>query len=120
MRRCITISFISAFLLFFLAGGVFAQTSGDTFTFNLKIGSRDAATAGQVSKLQEFLKKLGTEIYPEGLVTGYYGALSARAVTRFQEKYASEILLPVGLAKGTGFFGASSRAKLNALVAARA
>ena len=53
-------------------------------------------------------------------MTGYYGALSARAVTRFQEKYASEILVPVGLTKGTGFFGASSRAKLNALVATRA
>jgi hypothetical protein len=39
----------------------------------------------------------------------------AAAVTGFQEKYRSEILDPIGLAHGTGYVGARTRVKLNAL-----
>ncbi len=40
-----------------------------------------------VKKLQEFLKK-DPEVYPESLVTGYFGPLTEKAVKKFQEKHA--------------------------------
>ena len=48
---------------------------------NLHRGS----TGDEVRKLQEFLKQF-PDIYPEGLVTGYFGPLTEAAVGRFQEK----------------------------------
>jgi hypothetical protein len=70
----------------------------------------------QVKCLQQFLKSQGSEIYPEGLVTGYFGPLTQKAVIRFQERYASDILLPLGLENGTGFVGQKTRAKINQLL----
>lgn len=67
----------------------------------------------EVRCLQQFLKNQGTEIYPEGLVTGNFLDLTKIAVIRFQEKYASEILAPLGLARGTGFVGPLTREKIN-------
>lgn len=69
----------------------------------------------QVSCLQQFLKSQGFGIYPEGLITGNFGNLTKNAVIRFQEKYKNDILGPVGLTQGTGFVGAMTRAKINAL-----
>lgn len=51
----------------------------NTISRQLSIGSRGA----DVTTLQNFLATDKT-IYPEGLVTGYYGTLTARAVSRFQ------------------------------------
>lgn len=70
----------------------------------------------QVKCLQEFLKDQGLEIYPEGLVTGNFLGFTQTAVIRFQEKYAEEILRPLGLEKGTGFFGPQSRQVANRLI----
>lgn len=70
----------------------------------------------EVRCLQEFLKSQGPEIYPEGLVTGNFLSLTKAAVIRFQEKYASEILAPLGLQKGTGYGGPATRAKINQLL----
>ena len=63
-----------------------------------------------VSNLQNALKT-DSSVYPEGLVTGYFGSATLRAVQRFQEKY--------GIASsgqpGYGNVGPATRAKLNAL-----
>ncbi|OQA70990.1 MAG: Peptidase M30 [Parcubacteria group bacterium ADurb.Bin247] len=79
---------------------------------NLSVGS----SGESVVCLQEFLKKEGSDIYPEGLVTGIFFNLTKNAVIRFQEKYASEILAPLGLTNGTGFVGSATRAKINSMI----
>src|SRR3989304_8993450 len=56
-------------------------------TRTLRLGSRDAATDGEVTKLQQFLAQDKT-IYPEGLITGYFGSLTQKAVQRWQAKYS--------------------------------
>ncbi|MBI2042154.1 MAG: hypothetical protein HYT21_00140 [Candidatus Nealsonbacteria bacterium] len=70
----------------------------------------------QVRCLQEFLKGQGTDIYPEGLITGNFYTLTQQAVIRFQQKYAAEILSPLGLTRGTGYVGSSTLAKINELL----
>jgi peptidoglycan hydrolase-like protein with peptidoglycan-binding domain len=66
-----------------------------------------------VRALQEIL--LAEEVYPEAMITGYFGSLTRLAAIRFQEKYANEILVPAGLDRGTGFVGPGTRAKLESL-----
>ena len=85
-------------------------SGGGVLTKDLKQGMTDP----EVSSLQSGLK-LDSAVYPEGLVTGYFGSLTKAAVIRFQEKYASEVLAPVGLSAGTGYVGSMTRTKFNAL-----
>ena len=70
----------------------------------------------RVKCLQEFLKNQGTEIYPEGLVTGNFLALTKAAVIRFQEKYAQDILASWELTEGTGYVGSTTRDKINEIL----
>ena len=70
------------------------------FSQDLSYGMRSE----QVKCLQQFLSNLGNDIYPEKLVTGYYGPLTLAAVQRYQ------------LFKGiitTGYFGPLTRAAAN-------
>lgn len=72
----------------------------------------DNLYAGVVNKadvtcLQQFLSNQGADIYPEGLVTGYFGSLTRAAVVRFQKRY--------GIIQ-TGFVGILTRAKINAIL----
>ncbi len=79
-------------------------------TRNLKIGMR----GDDVKILQQFLITEG--VYPEALVTGYFGPLTFAAVVRFQEKYTSEVLAPFNITKGTGFVGTFTRKKINEIL----
>lgn len=83
------------------------------FESNLYFGLKDNQ---EVRCLQEFLKNQGPDIYPEGLLTGNFLSLTKSAVIRFQEKYADEILVPLGLNNGTGYVGAATRAKINQIL----
>lgn len=59
------------------------QNACSPLTATLALDATDATTNGEVSKLQTILAK-DTTIYPEGLITGYYGPATDRAVKRFQ------------------------------------
>jgi peptidoglycan hydrolase-like protein with peptidoglycan-binding domain len=56
---------------------------------------REGAQGVEVTTLQEWLSEL-QDVYPEGLVTGYFGPLTKRAVMKFQEKYGLEQVGEVG------------------------
>jgi peptidoglycan hydrolase-like protein with peptidoglycan-binding domain len=73
----------------------------------------------QVVCLQQMLKAQGGAIYPSGAVNGRFSKDTEAAVIRFQEKYATEILTPLGLRKGTGYVGSSTRNKVNSLLSAK-
>ena len=77
------------------------------YTFAANIGS--GATGPAVTALQNALRSDGLTV----AVTGVYDTQTAAAVTAFQEKYAAEILQPLGLARGTGLVGAATRTLLN-------
>jgi hypothetical protein len=91
------------------AGGVSVPPGQivSAFVKALKVGSR----GDDVTNLQTFLKNQGADIYPEGLVTGFYGSLTTRAIERFQVKYG--IAGPGDV--GYGNFGPKTRAKANEL-----
>jgi len=63
-----------------------------------------------VRLLQEFLAK-DPKLYPEGLITGFFGPLTDQAVGRLQVKYG---ILPEG-DPVLGYVGPKTRAKLNEL-----
>lgn len=87
-----------------------------SFTRTLSRGSTDAETGGEVTQLQKFLAD-NPSIYPEGLITGYFGALTERAVGRWQ---AAKGIVSSGTPETTGYglVGPKTRAFLNAAVGA--
>lgn len=75
------------------------EASGLKLERSLQSGS----SGDDVKHLQGFLKQF-PDIYPEGLVTGYYGPLTEAAVKKFQEKHGVDAI---------GIVGPRTIAKLN-------
>ncbi|HNW96586.1 MAG TPA: peptidoglycan-binding domain-containing protein [Candidatus Paceibacterota bacterium] len=96
-----------AYLRSLMSGQVAGASTGYQFTHNLQLGD----SGEDVTQLQTFLKAQGADIYPEGLVTGYFGNLTKLAVQRFQVKY--DIAQPGNA--GYGYVGPKTRAKMNSL-----
>lgn len=66
---------------------------------------KEGMSSEDVKALQELLAA-DREIYPEGIVSGYFGPLTAKAVRKFQMKHGIEAV---------GMVGPKTRAKLNML-----
>ncbi|NQU82890.1 MAG: peptidoglycan-binding protein [Parcubacteria group bacterium] len=89
---------------------IIAAEGGQQLTQNLMLGdSGDAVTL-----LQTWLS-LDSVVYPEAIVSGWFGPLTKAAVIKFQDKYYDEVLAPWNFSKGTGYVGSTTRAQLNAL-----
>ncbi len=95
-----------------LGGGGMSAPTGSvpqhTFTKPLYPGLKD----DEVKILQEFLSSQGSEIYPEALVTGYFGPLTKRAVQRFQLKHG----ITTEDDSAFGYVGPKTRGKMNELM----
>jgi peptidoglycan hydrolase-like protein with peptidoglycan-binding domain len=63
-------------------------------------------SGADVKQLQEILRYEGFFNYP--IITGYLGGITRAGVIKLQNKYASEILHPLGLKTGTGLVGVST------------
>lgn len=74
------------------------------FTQSLRLGSMDAKTKNEVSKLQKFLRDKG---YYDGRITGYAGEVTEAAIKTFQKKNGLQV---------SGIIGAATRAKVNAVL----
>jgi len=55
-------------------------------------------------------------LYPEGLITGYFGPLTEKAVQRFQLKYKIVNSKTPESDPGYGYVGPKTRGKLNELI----
>ncbi|MBU4536915.1 peptidoglycan-binding protein [Patescibacteria group bacterium] len=103
-----------------MGGGT--TTTGVSYNFTKNLSQGDSGA--DVLNLQKVLNmSADTQIAASGVgsvgnETEYFGGLTKAAVIKFQNKYMSEILTPVGLTAGTGYVGASTRAKLNTLAVA--
>lgn len=97
---------------------MFPAITQAAFIRNLQIGD----TGLDVKELQTTLNNLGVQVASygpgsPGNETEYFGSLTHNAVTRFQNLYARDILYPIGLSRGTGYFGFQTRAKISEIMA---
>lgn len=100
---------------FFLVFPLFSFAQKDSASFIFERDLFRGREGEDIRKLQKFFAQ-DKEVYPEGLITGYFGALTEKAVQRFQEKYT---IVSAGTHNTTGYgrIGPKTRAKLNELFA---
>lgn len=83
------------------------------FQFNRNL-TKNNSYDSDVENLQKILVEENCMTESEiGQWWGFFGNKTLNGVIKFQEKYSNEILKPVGLTKGTGYVGNSTRAFLN-------
>ncbi len=105
-----------------LQGG--SSSGGACVSFTFTTNFRQGQSGAEVMQIQKFLNTMAdtrvaaTGAGSPGNETSFFGPATAAAVRKFQEKYAADILTPVGLTAGNGYWGPSTRAKANALAAA--
>jgi hypothetical protein len=103
--------------------GQTTPTTGGTMTCDSFLMDHGQGSEGaEVMRLQQFLNMdpdtrvaMAGSVGSAGMETMFYGPATAAAVSKFQVKYRAEILSPLGLVNPTGYWGAGSRAKANAL-----
>jgi hypothetical protein len=78
--------------------------------------SLSRGSVGNDVKLLQIILRDTSGVYPEGLITGYFGPLTHKAVVKFQENNRQKILTPIGLSVGTGYVGIATRGALNQAV----
>ncbi|MBI3631579.1 MAG: hypothetical protein HY219_01800 [Candidatus Staskawiczbacteria bacterium] len=89
-----------------------SQTPSSAWCHTFSVSLRYGDTGAEVKSLQDALDREGLYSVSNGYSNDFNEQVSS-AVVAFQEKYASEILVPLGLKHGTGYIGVSTRAKLN-------
>jgi hypothetical protein len=116
-----------------LASSTITLKSGSTTTENLRINNlpftnpfakylQYRQTNADIKRLQIFLNSdQATQVAKSGAgspgkETNYFGLLTYKAVIKFQEKYAKDVLAPWGFVKGTGYVGKTTLAKINELI----
>ena len=109
-RILITIILIGSI---FVTTNVYAATT--LFTRSLKVGmsGEDVRQLQLTLNLSPDTRVAQSGPGSPGLETTYFGQMTARAVVRFQEKYATDILVPIGLKTGTGYVGTATLSVLN-------
>ncbi len=88
------------------------------FTQNLKRGAvGDSARFLQIVLNMDPATQVASSGFGSpGNESRFFGWKTLDAVKRFQQKYASEVLHPIGLTSPTGFVGTYTRRKLNAIL----
>lgn len=101
-----------------VAAPTFVFATGEDFVRALRVGMRgEDVRALQVvlnSNPETRIALAGAG--SSGNETDYFGLATKRALVKFQEKYREEVLTPVGLSVGTGFFGEKTRLKAKTLL----
>jgi hypothetical protein len=97
-----------------------AQESGSCSAFAFARTLRFGMAGEDVRALQKLLNCLGFAVSDAGAGSAgeesdFFGEHTRAAIIAFQEKYAADILAPIGLAKGTGVFASLSQKKIQEL-----
>ena len=103
-----------------LQGGAPIVSASCSFTRDLTVGSSGA----DVKCLQQYFnadpdtKVADSGVGSPGNETEFFGSLTKAAAIKWQDKYSAQVLAPVNLSAGTGYWGNSSRSYYSSLAAA--